>query len=143
MAKHTQTIRRQLLTNCLSVFDHFVRSALEGLTIKTCTWANRSKNSKRFFNWHARGYSYPILSADTRWNSTFGIIHLVRLQNFPKKLNYSLIRTPACTYQGVRNVGFTENFANVLNEWSLSEKYIPIFGTLIRAYLHAAAVTKY
>ena len=32
MIKHTQTIRR--LTNCLSVFDHFVGLALKGLTIK-------------------------------------------------------------------------------------------------------------
>ena len=29
MAKHTQTIRRLLPTNCLSVFDHF-----EGLALK-------------------------------------------------------------------------------------------------------------
>ena len=33
MAKHSQTIRRQKLTNCLSVFDHFVKLALKGLTI--------------------------------------------------------------------------------------------------------------
>ena len=32
MVKHTQTIRRQKFTNCLSVFDHFVRLALKGLT---------------------------------------------------------------------------------------------------------------
>ena len=31
MGKHTQTIRRQKLTNCLSVFDHFVRLALKRL----------------------------------------------------------------------------------------------------------------
>ena len=31
MVKHTQTIRRQKPTNCLSVFDHFVGLALEGL----------------------------------------------------------------------------------------------------------------
>ena len=31
MVKHTQTIRRQNLTNCLSVCDHFVGLALEGL----------------------------------------------------------------------------------------------------------------
>ena len=31
MVKHTQTIRRQQLTNCLSVFDHFVGLAIEGL----------------------------------------------------------------------------------------------------------------
>ena len=31
MVKHTQTIRRQHATNCLSVFDHFVGLALQGL----------------------------------------------------------------------------------------------------------------
>ena len=31
MNKQTQTIRRQKLINCLSVFDHFVRLALKGL----------------------------------------------------------------------------------------------------------------
>ena len=29
--KHTQTICRQKLTNCFSVFDHFVVLALEGI----------------------------------------------------------------------------------------------------------------
>ena len=31
MVEHTQTIRRLLQTNCLSVFDHFVGLALKGL----------------------------------------------------------------------------------------------------------------
>ena len=31
MVKHTQTIRRLLPMNCLSVFDHMVRLTLEGL----------------------------------------------------------------------------------------------------------------
>ena len=31
MVKHTQTIRRLLPTNCLSVIDHFVKLALKGL----------------------------------------------------------------------------------------------------------------
>ena len=31
MVKHTQTIRRLLLTNCLSVFDHFMGLAPKGL----------------------------------------------------------------------------------------------------------------
>ena len=31
MAKHTQTIRQLLPTNCLSVFDHFVGLALKEL----------------------------------------------------------------------------------------------------------------
>ena len=33
MVKHTQTIRREQPTNCLSVFDHFVKLALKGLTV--------------------------------------------------------------------------------------------------------------
>ena len=32
MVKHTQTIRRQQPTNCLSVFGHFVGLELKGLT---------------------------------------------------------------------------------------------------------------
>ena len=32
MVKHIQTIRSLLLASCLSVFDHFVRLALKGLT---------------------------------------------------------------------------------------------------------------
>ena len=31
MVEHTQTIRRQQLTNCFSVFDHFEGLALKGL----------------------------------------------------------------------------------------------------------------
>ena len=31
MVKHTQTIRRQQATNCLSVFDHSVGLAVKGL----------------------------------------------------------------------------------------------------------------
>ena len=31
MVKHTQAIRRQQPTNCLTVFDHFVVLALKGL----------------------------------------------------------------------------------------------------------------
>ena len=32
IVKHTQTIRRQKPTNCLSVFGHFVRLTLKGLS---------------------------------------------------------------------------------------------------------------
>ena len=36
MVKHTQAIRRQQQTNCLSVFDHFVKLVLEGLSYILC-----------------------------------------------------------------------------------------------------------
>ena len=48
------------------------------------------------------------------WYFQWEIIHLVRTQNFPKKLT-------TFVYQGVRNVSFFGNFAYVLNEWSLSD----------------------
>ena len=44
MVKHTQTIRREKLTNCLSVFDHFVKLALKGLEVIL-----RFKNNQRQF----------------------------------------------------------------------------------------------
>ena len=34
MAKHTQTIRQLLPISCLSIFDHYVRLALKGLTLR-------------------------------------------------------------------------------------------------------------
>ena len=33
MVKHSQTIRRQKLTNCLNVLDHFVGLVLNGLKL--------------------------------------------------------------------------------------------------------------
>ena len=35
MVRHTQTIRRLLPTNCLSVFDHFVGLVLKGLKMRS------------------------------------------------------------------------------------------------------------
>ena len=40
MVKHTQTIRRVLPTNVLSLFDHFVGLALKGLQSKRLVWFN-------------------------------------------------------------------------------------------------------
>ena len=45
MVKHTQTIRRNLPTNCLSVFHHFVGLALKGLNyiirmLKECAFSD-------------------------------------------------------------------------------------------------------
>ena len=36
MVKHTQTIRWQQATNCLSVFDHFVGVVLKELNVPLC-----------------------------------------------------------------------------------------------------------
>ena len=35
MVKHTQTILRHFLTNCFSVFDHFMGLMIKGLTINS------------------------------------------------------------------------------------------------------------
>ena len=39
-------------------------------------------------------------------------------------ISYPLILKRTCAYQGVRNVSFSENFASVLNEWSLNRDII-------------------
>ena len=56
-----------------------------------------------------------IFSEPFSWKC-FGIIFLVRVQNFPKKKNFLLLirkRTRAC--QGVRNVNFWENLTYVVS----------------------------
>ena len=52
MIKHTQRIRRLLLTNCLSVFDYFVGLALK--VLKTLAFTNIS---------FASGVNYDLLQA--------------------------------------------------------------------------------
>ena len=50
MVKHTQTIRRQQSTNCLSVSDHFVESGLTGLKTRYFYYsktANKINANKR------------------------------------------------------------------------------------------------
>ena len=62
-----------------------------------------------------------------------GVIHLVRTQNFPKNQHFlHLIRTRYVFVSGgwgwgVRNVSFSENFAYVLNEWSLIVNFERVF----------------
>ena len=61
MDKHIQTICRLLPTNYLSVFDHFVRLALKGLTSSKKQAAKRGFLIILFLNWdslHARLNSY-------------------------------------------------------------------------------------
>ena len=56
-----------------------------------------------------------------------GIIHLVRTQKLLKNNpSYLLLHTRTCAYQGVRNFSFWENFAYVLNEWTLFSKDLSI-----------------
>ena len=40
------------------------------------------------------------------------------------------MRTRTCRYQGVRNVIFLENFANVINKWSLTGNLLKYFSLL-------------
>ena len=55
MVKHTQTVRRQQATNCLSVFDHFVKLALKGL--KYLLTFPSPVNSLHTYNFNARTYA--------------------------------------------------------------------------------------
>ena len=63
-----------------------------------------------------RGYRQGTLSRDGLNDDrfTFGIIHLVRSQNFSEKLTFFPLHPPPPPLP--RNVSFSENFANVLTE---------------------------
>ena len=61
--------------------------------------------------------SFPPGEVETSFElNEHWIIHLVHMQNFPKNFSYLLIRTRTCSYQGVRNVSFSENFC-VRTKW--------------------------
>ena len=79
-------------SNCLSVFDHFGRLALK-----------RYQPCDHFL--------IALLWGDHSFSA---------LAKFSEKLIFLTpwyAHTHTCAYQGVRNVSFSKNFANVLNEW--------------------------
>ena len=61
MVKHTQTIRGQQPTNYLSVFDHFVRLALKGLSKTYKNIQNLNNSSLQFTVVLQTRYSEKIL----------------------------------------------------------------------------------
>ena len=48
MVKHTQTFRQLLLTNCLSVFDHFEGLVFKGLTVVSVRILKELVNGSRY-----------------------------------------------------------------------------------------------
>ena len=56
------------------------------------------------------------------------------MENPKFNISYRLIRTRTCVYQGVRNVSFSENIANILHEWSIMLAFI-----LINQYIRDSA----
>ena len=62
--------------------------------------------------------NFPFYFKTWRDYAYLVVIILVRTQILRKiNISYPLIHTRACTYQGIRNVNFSENFAYVLNGW--------------------------
>ena len=60
IVKHTQTIRRQQPTNCLSVFDHFLGLVLEGLI---CSFFDALKVAVIFFVEIASNKLYKVVNS--------------------------------------------------------------------------------
>ena len=104
-----QAIRRLLLTNCLSVFDHFVELALTGLMFQPSrliklTYGSLTKyitlNSKvtvnrKNINWTAMKLTHLSVSPDLLYAFYpqfiffgLGFIHLVSTQSFPKNEHF-------------------------------------------------------
>ena len=68
-------------------------------------------------------------------------VKYVRKISRKTKISNSLIRTLMCAYRGVRNVSLSENFAYILNRWSLW--VCQIWNLLKRAtYMWSTAILK-
>ena len=90
MVKHIQTIRRLLPTNCLSVFDHFLRLALKELKLVRKKWlkiSNMNKKSEKFSNFQAWLMFPPKKFISTLF--TFSNIHYIRFALLPKYCKYN------------------------------------------------------
>ena len=81
MVKHTQTIRQQKPTNCLSVFDHFWGLPVKGMEV---------------------GYlkSYQIFMMETFCKNS---LSKRVLQNLSKKLHPRRLKGPVLYYQGSKS----------------------------------------
>ena len=68
MVKHTQTIRQQQPTNCLSVFNHFVGLALKVLTLSMFLQQNNTYRS-----YDLNHYLFPMFSFDSTPSLSLGV----------------------------------------------------------------------
>ena len=73
MVKQTQTIRRQKPTNCLSLFDHYVRLTLKGLI---------------YINWESASLNFHrLLPHFPQYRSSAGIAHRILHQFSLRTIN--------------------------------------------------------
>ena len=112
------------------------------------TSENRSFHGVQKWNTSLKSAHQAYNSMTLCLSKCFGIIHSVYVHKYFRKTNifYPLIRKHTCAYQKVRNVAFSENFAYVLNEWSLSENCIQVkwkhltssypLSCIIRIFIH-------
>ena len=67
----------------------------------------------------------PGLSFSSCFNENYSDHAFRTYKKFSEtNISYPLIRGRTSTYQGVRKISFSENFAFVLNGWSLTENHI-------------------
>ena len=100
------------------------------------TYIRRLKDAQSLFWTYYVGSYYVLCPGD--WDLFLRLCNLIQaLEGLERRLflrlfiyyvhkifqkaniSYPLIRTGACMFQGVRNVSFSENFSNLINEWSL------------------------
>ena len=84
-----------------------------------------------------------IVGSVQKFNDFIGDHSFSTFAKFSEKLNisYPLIPARTCAYQGVRNVSFSGNFANILNEWSICifQLFLNIFLAMFPFYKPWAA----
>ena len=119
MVKHTQTIRRQQPTNCLSVFDHFVGLALKGLK-----FSNPFQFSPifHFYSLENPQKTSGVRKGTSAWSSLCQAIscqcfHFIVLENTRKPL-------VPCFFQGYKMATIDSNRLKVISLISIDVSQI-------------------
>ena len=130
MSQNGQTHFKNVAAKCCKIFKVYL-TILEHYALKV----NLDHGIHLKFLYSSFDQSYRLFLRKQRMGLNFALFPIVLLicqefslgpfiKNVHKifrktNISYLLIRIPMCAYQEVRNVSFPENFANVLNQWSL------------------------
>ena len=142
MVKHIQTIRRQKPPNCLSVFDHFVKLALKGLSLSfravgtlELIYAIKCNKSMQFWTlrfyvllWYNISLSLKFFSRLSYFRYICPLPSLLEVT----QINYTRYEVPGACYK-VPGVKFKQRYnystypskvdeMSTTNSWGLSGK---------------------
>ena len=116
----TEFIQSVLAANAFKRFPVYTKSYHPNENIEHCRRTSKIQNKWKI----PLNFIHERLFATMTKQIGKGIIHLVRLQNFPKNEDFLPPDTHKYVYVSRgKKCCFSENFANVLNQWSEIEVF--------------------